>query len=92
MKKINLRKFSARWCGPCQAMRPEWEKLKEAHKDWEFEEIGIGKNKELADKEGVRSVPTIIVSVDGEEKLRIVGYRTKEQVEKLIEEKRIGGQ
>lgn len=85
--KIRIRKFSASWCGPCKAMHPEWEKLKKAHADWTFEEIDIDQNSELADKENVMSVPTLIISIEGKGDFRIVGYQTKAQIEKFIQEK-----
>lgn len=56
-------KFHATWCGPCRAMerdvfsKPE---VAEALSNWVSVSVDVDKNGRLADKYGVRSIPTLI--------------------------------
>ena len=73
--------FWAPWCGPCQAFKPTFEEVAEEQKDTTFGKVDIDNeaNGELAQKYGVRSVPTIIFLKDGEEVGRIIGAQPKER-------------
>ncbi|GIW87397.1 MAG: hypothetical protein KatS3mg108_1721 [Isosphaeraceae bacterium] len=55
--------FTASWCGPCRATRPEVEKLKQ--QGYPVREIDVDEQPELARRYGVSAVPTFIV-VDGD--------------------------
>lgn len=54
--------FYATWCGPCKAMTPI---IKELAKDLSGKvkvlKVDIDKNGKVADKYGIRSVPTLIL-------------------------------
>lgn len=77
-----LLKFSAQWCGPCQALSIT---LKEKE-DWgiEIKEIDIDENLDLAAQYKVRSVPTLILAEDGAEIKRIIGAQSASKIEEFI--------
>ena len=77
-----LLKFSAQWCGPCQALGMT---LKEKD-NWgvEIQEIDIDENLDLAAKYKVRSVPTMIIAEDGVEVRRLIGAQTITKIEEFI--------
>lgn len=58
--------FYADWCGPCQAMAPI---LKEVAQNYEGKvkvlKIDVDKNQPLAQRFGVRSIPTLILFKGG---------------------------
>lgn len=56
-------KFSAVWCGPCKAMKPEWDKIVQAG-GAEFEEVDIDANPDLVAQYNIMSVPTILFIKD----------------------------
>ncbi len=73
--------FYADWCGPCKMLAPVLEKLKE-----NVLKVNVDEHEDLAQKFGVMSIPTIVFFKDGEEKNKVIGFRTKEDIEKLIGE------
>lgn len=71
--------FFATWCGPCQMYYPVFSDAakKVSHK---MIKVDIDKERELAMKWGIQSIPTTIVIKDGKEINRIMGYQTESQL------------
>jgi len=77
----------ATWCGPCKQMKPHFEALAEELGDaYTFADLNVDEAHETAARLEVNSVPTIIVMRQGKEVSRNVGYMTKEDLKKFIEE------
>jgi len=74
---IVVKKFSASWCGPCQALRPIFEEVKVRYSNVKFEEVDVDENYQLASQYGVRSVPTVIIEKNGIEVQRFLGLQSK---------------
>lgn len=67
-------KFEANWCGPCRALSPKLEQLSHDYAEKVlFGKVDIDRDHALAQKHNVRSVPTLILFVDGKERLRGTG-------------------
>lgn len=78
---IEVVDYSADWCGPCRAQEPIIKKVKkELEGKAEVRKVDIDENKEEAVKAGVRSIPTILVYVDGEEVERFIGLTSKKKI------------
>lgn len=59
--------FYATWCGPCQAMMPILEQLKNnMGNQVRILKIDVDKNQDIADKFKVRGVPTFVLFQNGE--------------------------
>jgi thioredoxin 1 len=72
-------KFFAEWCGPCRTMKP----LVDEVFNGEVVEVDIDTTEgaEIAERYGVRGVPTLIrVDADGEMVNIKVGLQTKQQL------------
>lgn len=86
MKKIV--KFSATWCGPCQAFAKTFHELEQDEdlKDYSFKQVDVDEDEEmLSVKYSVRGVPTVLVLDENDELItRIVGNIPKEQAKKMI--------
>ncbi len=77
--------FTATWCGPCKALAPIVEKLAD-----EFEgKVRVGKldidaSPGIAQKYGVRSVPTVLVFKGGQKAGQHVGLTTRDKLVSLL--------
>lgn len=65
--------FYADWCGPCKAMAPLLEKLDAANEDVTIVKVKTDDEPALSANFQVRSIPTLVLFVDGEEKARMSG-------------------
>ncbi len=75
--------FSATWCGPCRMLEPI---LEELSNKYNILKIDVDENKDTAKQYGVMSIPTIIIFKDGSNKGESIGFKPKEEIEKLIKE------
>lgn len=75
--------FSATWCGPCQRMSPIVAKLE--REGLPIRKVDVDKERELARRYGVQSIPTFVLVVDGKVADRVVGMTTESQIRRLID-------
>ena len=79
--------FWAEWCGPCKMMTQPLEEIAGEHAGrFGVAKLNVDENQQIAMKYQVMSIPTMIVFADGVEKRRLVGARSKAQLEREIEE------
>lgn len=68
--------FWAPWCGPCKMQTPILEKVSvEIGDKAVIAKVNVDESPELAAKYGVRSIPTLILLKDGENKQQFVGLQ-----------------
>ena len=73
---VEVKKFYAEWCGPCKVLTPLMENVKTKFTNVKFENVDIDSQFEIAQKDFVRSVPTVIIEKDGKEVQRMVGVQS----------------
>ena len=73
--------FSATWCGPCRMLEPNLEEF--AHNN-NVLQVDIDKFQELTESFNIMSVPTLLVFNNGELVKQTVGYKSLDELEKLI--------
>ncbi len=79
--------FWAEWCGPCKMMTQPLEEIAEANAGrFGVAKLNVDENQTIATSHGVLSIPTMIVFAEGIEKKRLVGARSKAQLEREIAE------
>ena len=67
--------FSAKWCQPCRMLGPVMEELQS--EGYNVQKIDVDSNAELSQKYGIRNIPTVLRTVNGEEVARKVGNASK---------------
>ena len=83
---LEVKKFSASWCGPCKTLVPTFNEVKNSFSGVSFNEYDVDDNSDIASQFGIRSVPTVILVKDGKEVKRIVGAQSKMAYENAINE------
>jgi thioredoxin 1 len=79
--------FWAEWCGPCKMMdRPLDELAGENAGKLTVAKLNVDENPSTMGAYSVMSIPTLIVFKDGEEKRRLVGARSKGQLQAELAE------
>jgi thioredoxin 1 len=77
--------FWAEWCGPCKMIAPVVEEVAD-----EFEgkvqvaKLDVDENQDVAASLKVISIPTLILFKDGNELERSIGYKTKDELRRII--------
>lgn len=74
---LEVKKFSAVWCGPCRALSPVMNEIKNQFSNVKFQEYDVDEAYEAAEEYGIRSVPTVVIVKDGVEVNRFVGLQSK---------------
>lgn len=73
--KLQILKFEADWCGPCQQMKPIFNKVaKDQSKVATFRTINVDDQPSVADSYNIKGLPTVIALRDGKEVDRRMGY------------------
>jgi len=73
--------FTAPWCEPCQSLGPIMDKVSP---QIYVEKINIDYEMDRARSANVMSVPTVVLTQNGQEIRRFVGARSYEQVMQFI--------
>ena len=79
--------FYAEWCGPCQMMKPRILDVAERMgDDVKVIQIDIDKEKELAKRFRIQSVPTLIIFKNGKQQWRQSGVISAHALMQLLKE------
>ena len=87
--KINVSKkvivdCYADWCGPCRMLSPIIDEVAEELKDCDFYKLNVDEANEIPKKYGIMSIPTILIFDNNELIEQIVGFRSKDELIKII--------
>lgn len=76
--------FYADWCGPCKMVQPELEALASSTDNVVVAKVNVDENNNLAERFGISNIPCMLLFKNGEVTKTIIGYRTKQQLEAVI--------
>ena len=74
--------FYADWCGPCQMQAPVLDEIDFIN----IIKVNTDEHPDLASKFGIMSIPTLVFFKDGLEKRKEIGFRSKEDIQKIVDE------
>src|SRR3972149_9095607 len=75
--------FWAEWCGPCHAVSPVLDRIaQERPGEIKLVKVNIDEERELAERDGIASIPTMILFKDGEPAAAVIGAQPKGAVER----------
>ena len=85
MSKPVLIDFFATWCGPCRMQTPILEELAKKMGDLvEIKKVDIDQHMDLAERYGIRVVPTLVIEKDGKVVQSMEGVTDLSTLEKLL--------
>ena len=85
MSRPVLYDFFATWCGPCRMQTPILEELAKKMGDAiEIRKIDVDQHMDLAEKYGIRVVPTLVIEMDGRVVQQMEGVTDAATLEKLL--------
>ena len=73
--------FYADWCGPCKMLG----QVLESMEDVNIIKINVDEEEELAKRYKIMSIPNLLIIKDGEIKKQLIGFRSKEELLKEID-------
>ena len=78
--------FWAEWCGPCKMIGPIVEELSDEYKDQvKFTKVDVDETPELAQKYGVRGIPTLLIFNGGAPVDQLVGALPKKAIKDKLD-------
>ncbi len=84
--KLVIVDFWATWCGPCQMLAPVLAKVAEERKDSvKVCKVNVDEAQDLAMEYGIMNIPTLIMFKNGEKVKTSVGFFSKSELEKMID-------
>jgi len=78
--------YSADWCGPCKMIAPVLDEIADSYDGRVLiAKIDVDANREVAEKQGIRGVPTLMLFRDGKVADTKVGALSKSQLSAFID-------
>jgi thioredoxin 1 len=77
--------FWAEWCGPCHAVSPVLDRIADERPgELKLVKVNIDEERELAERYGIASIPTMILFKDGEPAAAVIGAQPKGAIERSL--------
>jgi len=75
--------FWAEWCGPCHAVAPVLDRIADEH-EIKIVKVDIDRERDLADRYGVASIPMMVLFENGEPQASAIGAMPKSALERSL--------
>lgn len=74
---VKVKRFTAKWCGPCHQLAPVFEQMATEFPNVRFETIDVDISPDSVQEYMVTSVPTVVIEHEGQAVQRYVGLNSK---------------
>lgn len=76
--------FWAPWCAPCRMLSPVVDEIAQESTDFKVCKVNVDEEQELAQRFGVKSIPTLLVFKNGETVKHSVGVQPKSAILEML--------
>ena len=84
--KAVLLDFWAEWCGPCKMIAPLLDEVANKYEEkLDVVKLNVDENPNVAQKFGIRSIPTLILFKDGAVQAQLMGAMPMRQLEEFLD-------
>lgn len=83
---MRIIKINAIWCSGCLAMKKTWQTIKEKYPDIEIIEYDYDIDEKQIEKYNIGNILPVAIFQKKEKEKRLIGEKTKEEIEKVIQE------
>jgi len=84
--KAVLLDFWAEWCGPCKMIAPLLDEVADKYEDkLDVVKLNVDENPNVAQKFGIRSIPTLILFKEGAVQAQLMGAMPMRQLEEFLD-------
>ena len=77
-------KFYSKTCPPCKALSPITKEIAEENPEVNFIGVDIDVDRDSVQKYGIKGVPTLVFLRNDQEVDRLVGLRSKAEIQELV--------
>ena len=85
---LKIIKFEADWCGACKQMKPAFAAVAKSSGGVAFETVNVDRQAALAERYGVKLLPTVVAVKNGKEVGRFTGYRNEAKLKAFVKKHR----
>lgn len=72
------------WCGPCKMISPIIDELAKEHEDIKFYKVDVDESNRITRDYQIMSIPTLLYFKDGVLENKIIGLRSKSEIEEIL--------
>ena len=81
---LTVKRYSAKWCIPCQQLAPIFSELQQEMTNVNFQTIDVDENKNAAVEANISGIPTVVLEKDGQQVYRFSGVLPKSVIAGII--------
>ena len=79
--------FWATWCGPCRMLGPIIKEIAEERDDVKVCKVNVDSESLLAQQFNIMNIPTVLVFKNGEVTAKSIGFKPKQQILDLLNQR-----